>query len=569
MKNLNNMKSGGCYKCGGKVKMYNQGGTMMSDVDGYLYNPLAFMQEGGMPPEEMMMQEGMSPEMGGGQGMSQEEQLLMAVAQILMEQGDQAAMQFLQEQGFSPDESMEVLQAAAEYAEQMQGGAPAEGQMSPEEEQMMMEQMASQDGMMRYGGLMKFINGGSQNCPEGTVYDPSTGGCVQSGIPYAEGQGTYYSFGQDPDNDAAMTAGLGARQAGSFDEYVTQRIAEDELQIEDPEVAAAVRASKEKFRDQNSRMFTSAEDADRITAEEAGRAQRQTQTQNGYTITHKNRLDMQQPDLRDLRMAYLSGLGSPSNPYTAALKAAGRKGVSTGLSALSLVGSVHQGIRKFTGDDVVEKYDAMGNRIAKNGGEWNPFEDNRKRFRVGMPVYQGAGTVANKPASYEEWLMMNNLGQGMSEGDDFTEEYNQYLKSFSESNPEVATLDKEMVIARGDSAGTLAGINTLNALTDISSFFDERDTSRQLRERQRESGNTMEMAYMNPNNPSGSMYALNAAVGAEQNTRRLGSIFDSGSPMSTSKYGGSTKYQQGGTYKLSEEDIQRIIQMGGEVEYLD
>lgn len=550
------MKSGGCYKCGGKVKMYNQGGTMMNDVDGYLYNPLAFMQEGGMPPEEMMMQQGMSPETGGGQGVSQEEQLLMAVTQILIEQGDQAAMQFLQEQGFSPEESMEVMQAAVEYAEQMQGGAPAEGQMSPEEEQMMMEQMASQDGMMRYGGLMKFVNGGnSENCPPGMIYDPSTGGCVQSGIPYAEGQGEYYSFGENSENSENSEMG-------------------------------AIRVAKENFAKENAQIFTRPKDFESYvnrrtdedevemtnvnnTTSENQNRNKTSQTQNGYTITHKNRLDMQQPDLRDLRMAYLSGLGSPSNPYIAALKAAGRKKLATGLSALSLVGSVHQGIRKFTGDDVVEKYDAMGNRIAKNGGEWNPFEDNRRRFRVGMPVYQGAGTVGNKPMSYNEWLMANNLGQGMTAGDDFTEEYNEYLKSFSENNPEVTTLDKEKVIARGDSAGTLVGINTLNALTDISSFFDERDTSRQLKERQRESGNTMEMAYMNPNNPSGSMYALNAGLGADQNKRRLGYTFDFGTTMATSKYGGSTKYQQGGTYHLSEEEIQRIIQMGGEVEYLD
>jgi hypothetical protein len=65
------------------------------------------------------------------------------------------------------------------------------------------------------------------------------------------------------------------------------------------------------------------------------------------------------------------------------------------------------------------------------------------------------------------------------------------------------------------------------------------------------------------------MYAPNAGPGANQALATQGSGFDVGTSMNSSKYGGTKDYKKGGTYFLSQEDIDRIIAMGGEVEFLD
>lgn len=627
MKNLKDMKSGGCYKCGGKVKTYNDGGNVTDDLNFYLYNPMAFMAEGGMTPDEenaMLEQQFAQQEASMGQGQPQggspEEQLIMEAAQILVQQGEEAAMQFLQQQGVPQEQLMEVLQIAAQVAQEMsqQGG---DQQMPSEEEQMMMQQMAAQQGM-QYGGLAKFFNGGSQNCPEGMIYDPNTGGCVQSGIPYAGNQPSYYDFGQG----TSSSQNLGAQSfPSSFEEYTNRRIEENESQIADKDLAAGTRQNKEQFRDKYSRFFTTAEDAEAKVQKETSQKgldgnQPQQQTgPGGYTLTHYKRLDkLKDPTKLDKTMAAVSGLASPSNVGMNLLRSMPYgKGLAALAGLISVPASAYMAGRKMTMKPVTEQYDAEGNLMTSqmggemdmymmggmndiysdvmaNGGTWDMFHNNRPKFNIGMPVYSPGGPVGSEtsPLPFAQWAQSVGYDQEDIKVPEIQQEYQNYVSNFSGSmntgmgdNP--ASLNnqnqnnsssankmgtgKERVVQRGDAAGFLVGTNLLNAGYMMQDWAQEQDlkrTMRQVKERGRDAGNTMSMSTVNPVNPFGSMYTLNPGL-LNQAVATAGYTQDLGTEYATAQYGGSTKYKQGGTYVLSEEEIKRIIQMGGEVEFLD
>lgn len=619
------MKSGGCYKCGGKVKMYNNGGDVTDDLSFYLHNPMAFMADGGMTPDEetamleqQMAQQQMSAEQQSGGGM--EEQLIMAVAQILIEQGEQAAAQFLQEQGVPQEQMMQIIEVAAQVAEQMS----QQGQQIPsEEEQMMMDQMAAQG--MRYGGLMKFVNGGPNTCPEGMIYNPDTEKCVQSGIPYTGNEPAYYDFGQG----TSSSQNLGAQSfPASFEEYANRRIEQEQSQIADKDIAAGTRQNQEQFRDRYSRFFTSAEDAEAKVQKElygnnvnANQQQQQQQTvPGGYTLTHYRRLDkLKDPTKLDKFAAFTSGLASPSNLTTQMLRhLPGGKGLAAFLGLASIPGSLYMAGRKFGMKPVTEQYDAEGNLVTNQmggemdmymmggmndaysdvmayGGTWDMFHNNRPKFNIGMPVYAPGGPVGSEtsPLDFAQWAQAVGYDPDDIKIPEINQEYQQYLANFSggsgmgndmsnqnsqnnknQRNSMFANkmAGDETVIQRGDAAGTLLGINMLNAGYMFGDWAQERDLKRSMRQAKemgRNAGNTMNIETVNPVNPFGSMYTLNPGLLAQAVATAGFTQGLAGNQMASAKMGGATKYKQGGTYVLSDEEIQRIIQMGGEVEFLD
>ena len=198
----------------------------------------------------------------------------------------------------------------------------------------------------------------------------------------------------------------------------------------------------------------------------------------------------------------------------------------------------------------------------EDGGEWNPFVDNRRKLKFSMPLYN----VGGKVMTYEEWLGVNNLGQGMTAGDDFTEDYNKYVEAQKKQG--ASTIEK-----KGDNLGKVVANNALNGLQMMSNstdYFANQKKEDAARNKMIMSGNTMEAApVINPENPYGSMFTLNAGPGANQNVAQLGYKVDSGTTMASSKYGGIMQYKKGGVYQVSPEELQKIIDMGGEVEFLD
>ncbi len=198
----------------------------------------------------------------------------------------------------------------------------------------------------------------------------------------------------------------------------------------------------------------------------------------------------------------------------------------------------------------------------EDGGEWNPFVDNRRRLKFTMPLYNNGGKIM----TYQEWLGVNNLGQGMTAGDDFTEDYNKYVEA---QKKQQAT----NTIQRGDELGKVVANNAVNGMqmmANATDYFVNQKKEDEAKRKMIMSGNTMEAApVVNPVNPYGSMYTLNAGPGANQNVAQLGYTFDLGTTMASAKYGGLTQYKKGGVYQVSPEELQRIIDMGGEVEFLD
>lgn len=82
----------------------------------------------------------------------------------------------------------------------------------------------------------------------------------------------------------------------------------------------------------------------------------------------------------------------------------------------------------------------------------------------------------------------------------------------------------------------------------------------------RTANNTMERyKTVNPDNPYGN-YTLNAGIGPNFALNKVGAIQDFGTGMSMAKHGG--EFKEGGEYYLSEEEIQKLIDEGADIEFV-
>lgn len=289
--------------------------------------------------------------------------------------------------------------------------------------------------------------------------------------------------------------------------------------------------------------------------------------------------------------------------------------------ALEFVGPTDEQLQK-------EELDIKDPMLTKEYGgeqEWNPFVDNRRKLKFTMPLYVNGGEP-----TFEEWFIKNsatpNVINNMGNKAKLTEMWKTETaaKPTAEEpvntsgitntpgptigndaieNPQLATnpaVDATTnatntntnatgniqspfkFSVQGDDQGFQVANNALNGLqmmAGATNYFSQNKQADKLRRKNIMMGNTMEAApVVNPDSPSGSMYVLNATLGADQGNRRLGPTFDLGTPMATSKYGGNTPspnqdnllhYKKGGVYQMSPKDLQRFIEMGGEVEFLD
>lgn len=132
-------------------------------------------------------------------------------------------------------------------------------------------------------------------------------------------------------------------------------------------------------------------------------------------------------------------------------------------------------------------------------------------------------------------------------------------------------------VTRGDGAGMIAANNALTGLGMVNQVLDARnDYQKEYERRLRETGNTM--SRYNPQNavnPFGN-YTLNAGPASNFGLVANTPIQDFGTKMSSAKFGGlipfipaTRHYAEGGEYYADEEEIKRILAMGGEIEFLD
>lgn len=282
--------------------------------------------------------------------------------------------------------------------------------------------------------------------------------------------------------------------------------------------------------------------------------------------------------------------------------------------ALEFVGPTHEQLQK-------EELDIKDPMLTKEYGgeqEWNPFVDNRRKLKFTMPLYVNGG----ESETFEEWFIknstspnvINNMGNKAKLTEMWKTETGQadVINTDGPVNPNASSgpLDSQLATnpavdattnatstntnatgniqspfkfsVQGDDQGFQVANNALSGFQMMANATDYRENNRKadkLRRKNIMMGNTMEAApVVNPDSPSGSMYVLNATLGADQGNRRLGHTFDFGTTMATSKYGGNTPspnqdnllhYKKGGVYQMSPEDLKRFIEMGGEVEFLD
>lgn len=209
-----------------------------------------------------------------------------------------------------------------------------------------------------------------------------------------------------------------------------------------------------------------------------------------------------------------------------------------------------------------------------------------------MKRYANGGET---PLTYDEWLGQNNRGLMGEESRDMND-YQQYLSSFqptvatSVGNTEVAqtpggatppgqtspAATQTSVTRQGDSIGIIAANNALAGLGMVNQVLDAKDYQREYEERVRETGNTM--SKYNPQNavnPFGN-YTLNAGPASNFALVANTPIQDFGTKMSSARYGGlipfipaTRSYQEGGEYYADEDEVRRILAMGGEIEFID
>jgi hypothetical protein len=122
-------------------------------------------------------------------------------------------------------------------------------------------------------------------------------------------------------------------------------------------------------------------------------------------------------------------------------------------------------------------------------------------------------------------------------------------------------------IDRGDDVGMQAANNALAGLGMANAVFGQEDLEKEYNRKLREIGNS-DARYnsYNPTNPFGN-YTLNAGPASNFALVANTPVQDFGTKMAGAKYGG--EFAEGGEYYRSDEDIKRILAMGGEIEFLD
>ena len=132
------------------------------------------------------------------------------------------------------------------------------------------------------------------------------------------------------------------------------------------------------------------------------------------------------------------------------------------------------------------------------------------------------------------------------------------------------------VTRQGDSVGIVAANNALAGLGMVNQVLDAQDYQREYEQRVRETGNTMNKYNpQNAVNPFGN-YTLNAGPASNFGLVANTPIQDFGTKMSSARYGGlipfipaTRSYEECGEYYADEDEVRRILAMGGEIEFLD
>jgi len=238
----------------------------------------------------------------------------------------------------------------------------------------------------------------------------------------------------------------------------------------------------------------------------------------------------------------------------------------------------------------------------KEGGEWNPFEDNRRKIKMNIhkPMFVNGG----QPMTLQEWLgedksraanpnyqaeydayvqsWNNNQGQPVADNsvvfdnnsntDDPSDNSDQGKDSQNNSYLDSLTKNKRVTEYGTDDAGSYVaeGITGgLEGVAGVTEYFAEKKALRDNNARLRQSGNTMLASQpMNPQDAWAGKLAQEFSVSGfgtpmSGGMYSLGKFEDIGTTYATSKRGGQI-YELGGVYDLTDEELAMLKAMGYE-----
>jgi hypothetical protein len=244
--------------------------------------------------------------------------------------------------------------------------------------------------------------------------------------------------------------------------------------------------------------------------------------------------------------------------------------------------------------------------VSRDGGEWNPFVDNRRKLRVNMSLYGGGGPIAGEttPFSIDEWS--EKTGNTMLPGNEMQVQnlYNEYVSGFPKppappagppaappvqgpgpKNPqgnaplspdptsEKQQTYKQVIDQNPNRELALGALTGLQGMASGTGKIVAERAQEQMMKNAQSAGNTMDpvgqpFMVFNPVDNSYGSWNPNAGPGENYKTSRTGAT-QAWQTTTIGRTGGQMKYKQGGTYTVTAEELMKIISMGGEVEFLD
>ena len=596
---LQYMAGGPCYECGGKTKYANGGQSP---------DPSAQAQQGAQP------------------GADEQAKQLMGFLTEQISKGTSPSVlkRTLTQSGIKSEEAEELIGIATQMFEQhFQQGLEPKVQQQPQQPQMMQQQphmgedpfgAGEEQQMMRYGGLRKFIEGGFDPGPkiynaEGTAYtqkavDPEyekqltdasnltvTNKNQISNIKDTKfNRGLAYMSGLSNPNSAIANipdaGGFGAGLkflAGAAGFLGSAGLGIKKFTADD----------RTRMYDKNGNILTDSQNPDKykkiidktynMTPEEI--AQRKAEQSLATTKAEGVKAEDEAEKVKANAMNQFNTAANfrPNPSNTVYPKQTVIQNNSGPMNYMEADASNTNNSNIVKSEDERNPMDYMKESLSvplkEEGGEWNPFVDNRRKLKFSMPLYAGGGPIDNETAPYtqQEWAIKQSKSFPLLPDDvKLYDEYSASFKNNTNATQDLTNMQKlamQQPVTYGDPLGKVVANNALNGMqmmANSTDYFANQKKEDELKRKRIMAGNTMEAApVVNPTNAYGSMYTLNAGPGANQNVAQLGYTFDFGTTMASAKYGGMTQYKNGGVYQVSPEELQRIIDMGGEVEFLD
>lgn len=251
------------------------------------------------------------------------------------------------------------------------------------------------------------------------------------------------------------------------------------------------------------------------------------------------------------------------------------------------------GMKKYQRGDQVDSsggaYDFNIGSLTPNAVEYYPNQTFQQITNIQNPWLQQYGDQSNPhpPRVYTKDAVPNRMSRQsyqnyypdatIDEGSIATDSYqNKNINPNSVNTVQNNNLasnktksDTDIVSMNDDALGFMIANNALIGFQNFNDVVSAKDYEKEYNQMLMRTGNT-DKRYnpLNPTNPYG-MYTPNAGIGSNYGLVANSYPQDFGTSMASAKCGGMKKYQEGGEYNLTQEEIDYILKNGGEIEIID